>query len=107
MEDLRNSILDALYDEYARLSALADRTSHNTRTSYIDKADGVLSAILIVDRLIPGKDGEAMGDWCTCFVTPEHTWFYYGSAVEPGSQMEPNPECPEHFPLTNKEVVES
>lgn len=35
---------------------------------------------------------------CTCFVTPERTWTRYGSAVEPGSQMEPNPECPVHFP---------
>lgn len=35
---------------------------------------------------------------CTCFVTGERYWFRYGSAVEPGSQMEPNPECPVHFP---------
>lgn len=34
---------------------------------------------------------------CTCFVTDPSTWFYYGSAVEPGSQMEPNPCCPLHF----------
>lgn len=38
------------------------------------------------------------GDECTCFVTDEKYWFYYGSAVEPGSQMEPNPECRVHFP---------
>lgn len=35
---------------------------------------------------------------CICWVTDESTWTRYGSAVEPGSQMEPNPECPEHFP---------
>jgi hypothetical protein len=35
---------------------------------------------------------------CTCWVTDESTWTRYGSAVEPGSQMEPNPDCPEHFP---------
>lgn len=35
---------------------------------------------------------------CTCFVTPEHTWTRYGSAIEPGSQMEPSPECSVHFP---------
>jgi len=35
---------------------------------------------------------------CTCYVTDEKTWTRYGSAVEPGSQMEPNPDCPEHFP---------
>lgn len=34
---------------------------------------------------------------CTCFVTDESTWTRYGSAVEPGSQMEPNPDCTEHF----------
>jgi hypothetical protein len=35
---------------------------------------------------------------CTCWVTDERTWTTYGSSVEPGSQMEPNPDCPEHFP---------
>ena len=39
------------------------------------------------------------GDDCTCWVTPESQWFRYGSAVEPGSAMEPNPDCPEHFPV--------
>ena len=33
---------------------------------------------------------------CTCFWTPEHTWTKHYGAVEPGSQMEPNPECPVH-----------
>lgn len=37
---------------------------------------------------------------CICYVTDEKHWFRYGSAVEPGSQMEPNPDCPEHFPRT-------
>jgi hypothetical protein len=35
---------------------------------------------------------------CTCFVTDEKYWFRYGSAVEPGSAMEQNPECPVHIP---------
>lgn len=35
---------------------------------------------------------------CTCFWTDPKTWFYYGSAVEPGSQMQWNPECPAHPP---------
>lgn len=35
---------------------------------------------------------------CICWVTDERSWTRYGSAVEPGSQMEPNPDCPEHFP---------
>jgi hypothetical protein len=35
---------------------------------------------------------------CTCYWTDPKDWFYYGSAVEPGSQMEPNPDCPVHFP---------
>lgn len=36
---------------------------------------------------------------CTCFWLPPEQWdtSYYGIA-EPGSQMEPNPECPVHFP---------
>lgn len=38
---------------------------------------------------------------CICFVTPERTWFRYGSAVEPGSQMEWNPECPVHPPTND------
>ena len=35
---------------------------------------------------------------CVCFATDPKTWTTYGSAVEPGSQWEPNPECPVHFP---------
>ena len=33
-------------------------------------------------------------DECICFVTPEHTWFRYGSAVEPGSQNGVEPRLP-------------
>jgi hypothetical protein len=33
---------------------------------------------------------------CECWITDPSTWFYYGSAVEPGSQMEWNPDCPTH-----------
>lgn len=46
-----------------------------------------------------------MDDDCTCFVTPEYMWFRYGSAIEPGSQMEPNPECPVHFPESERMYV--
>jgi hypothetical protein len=35
---------------------------------------------------------------CICFWTDPSTWFMYYGAAEPGSQMEPNPECPVHFP---------
>jgi hypothetical protein len=50
-----------------------------------------------------------MADECTCFWLPPEQWntSYYGIA-EPGSQMEPNPECPEHFPrcvMTEKNRV--
>jgi hypothetical protein len=34
---------------------------------------------------------------CTCYWTDPSTWFVYYGAVEPGSQMEPNPDCPVHF----------
>lgn len=45
--------------------------------------------------LAPNPVGEPV---CICWVTPESTWTRYGSSVEPGSQLEPNPDCPEHFP---------
>lgn len=35
---------------------------------------------------------------CTCTVTDPKTWITHGSAVEPGSMMEPDPECDAHFP---------
>lgn len=35
---------------------------------------------------------------CTCYWTDPKYWFVYYGAVEPGSQMEPNPDCPAHFP---------
>ena len=44
----------------------------------------------------PTADEEIVGDGCECWVTPEHTWTTYGSAVEPGSQVEYNPRCPKH-----------
>lgn len=33
---------------------------------------------------------------CTCPWVDPSLWTTYGSAVEPGSQREPDPECPEH-----------
>ncbi|MEV8610228.1 hypothetical protein AB0383_20265 [Amycolatopsis sp. NPDC051373] len=33
---------------------------------------------------------------CTCFVTPESQWTTHYGAVEPGSQLEQNPDCPVH-----------
>ena len=39
---------------------------------------------------------ETWGGGCECWVTPESEWFHYGSAVEPGSQVEFNPDCPKH-----------
>ncbi|BDZ52787.1 hypothetical protein GCM10025867_50280 (plasmid) [Frondihabitans sucicola] len=37
-------------------------------------------------------------DECTCYPTDPKTWTRHGSAVEPGSMLEPNDECPVHFP---------
>ena len=37
-------------------------------------------------------------DGCSCQMTDPTTRTTYGSAVEPGSQWEPDPECPAHFP---------
>jgi hypothetical protein len=43
------------------------------------------------------------GTACTCYwVDPKYWTTHYG-AVEPGSTMEPNPDCPEHFPQTRIE----
>lgn len=39
---------------------------------------------------------------CTCTITDEKAWTTYGSAVEPGSQMEADPDCPIHFPLIER-----
>lgn len=39
---------------------------------------------------------ESIG--CTCYWTDPSTWFHHYGAFEPGSQMEPNYECFEHFP---------
>mgnify|MGYP006877691143 CR=1 FL=1 len=44
----------------------------------------------------PAVEPEIVGDGCECWVTPEHMWTTYGSAVEPGSQVEHNPRCPKH-----------
>ena len=49
---------------------------------------------------------EVWGDGCECWVTPEHMWFRYGSAVEPGSQVEWNPDCPKHRPIPRAEEAE-
>jgi len=35
-------------------------------------------------------------DTCTCFWTDPKYWFVYYGAVEPGSQIERNPDCPVH-----------
>ena len=37
-----------------------------------------------------------VGDGCQCFVTPESQWTAHFGAVEPGSQVEQNPQCREH-----------
>lgn len=60
MADLRTGILDALYNEYGRLVALAERTSHNTRMAYHDKADGVLRSIHIVEGF-DFEEGDRLG----------------------------------------------
>jgi hypothetical protein len=35
---------------------------------------------------------------CICYFTDEKYWFVHYGHVEPGSQMEPNDDCPVHFP---------
>ncbi|TIH27051.1 hypothetical protein D4765_18775 [Subtercola vilae] len=45
-----------------------------------------------------GDSGSA--ETCTCTYTDPKYWTTYGSATEPGSMMEPEPDCPVHFPPT-------
>lgn len=44
----------------------------------------------------PVHGWPVVGGGCECWVTPEHMWTTYGDAVEPGSRVEWNPECPAH-----------
>ena len=38
------------------------------------------------------------GGTCSCSVVAPRYWTTYGSAVEPGSMLEPDADCAEHFP---------
>lgn len=40
------------------------------------------------------REPEKVGDGCECWVAPERMWTTHYGAVEPGSQIEFNPECP-------------
>ena len=60
--------------------------------SHEPKIGGTVPA---VDREETGKP-EVWGNGCECWVTPEHMWTTHCGAVEPGSQVEYNPECPKH-----------
>lgn len=46
----------------------------------------------------------AMPRQCTCYVVDEKYWFTHYGAVEPGSTMEPNPDCRVHFPNRLEEL---
>ena len=35
---------------------------------------------------------------CTCWPTAPQSWTRYGDAIEPGSTLEPDPDCVKHFP---------
>jgi hypothetical protein len=50
------------------------------------------------ERQARAQEADRIGPVCSCYLTPEKTWTRYGSAVEPGSQWEPNPGCIAHFP---------
>jgi len=43
---------------------------------------------------------EVWGGGCECWVTPERMWTTHYGAVEPGSQIEFNPDCPSHGTTT-------
>ena len=53
----------------------------------------------------PPPEPDSVIAECQCWVTPEWQWTKHYGAVEPGSQWEPNPECPVHFPGTSCDGV--
>lgn len=74
--------------------------------------DGLAYPVSLTDRADRPKP-EMVGDGCECWVTPENTWLSaaslgYGSGYEPGSQVEYNPDCPQHGTgPTEDEVLDS
>ncbi len=47
-------------------------------------------------EIAPNPHGEQVR--CVCFTVPEERWTRHYDATEPGSMVEPNPDCPVHFP---------
>ena len=45
-------------------------------------------------RFVP----ELLATTCLCWPVPEHMWTTYGSAVDPATTHEHNPDCPVHGP---------
>ena len=72
-----------------------DSTEWTTNTRVAVRAANALAAQR-AESAPPADEPETVGDGCACWVTPEHMWTTYGSAVEPGSQVENNPRCPKH-----------
>jgi len=59
----KEGVLDALYNEYGMNIALAERTSHDTRINYRNKAEGLLQAIRIVEGFEDNApDGKLEGE---------------------------------------------
>lgn len=50
----------------------------------------------VMDDDVTEEAPEVWGGGCECWVTPEHLWTTHYGAVEPGSQLEFNPDCPKH-----------
>ena len=48
-------------------------------------------------------DWHRAGGGCTCWVNP-NPFTHYG-AVEPGDALEPDPDCPGHFPSPTDEIA--
>lgn len=48
------------------------------------------------EHINPTPEPPKWGNGCECWVTPESMWTTHYGAVEPGSQIDYNPDCPMH-----------
>lgn len=83
--------------KYTELKAKYEpaREESSTDTVYDSLADSPIEDYSTWRKV---KPAPAPREECICFVTPESQWTTHYDATEPGSTMEPNPECRVHFP---------
>ena len=67
-----------------------DHYPHNGGNADLDLLCRACEMGVPVKRAMPGPPE------CECREVPEHLWMTYGGYVDPVTQIEYNPECPEH-----------